>query len=89
MDDPAAWIRNHLTFFPVASLPAPVAPPARIMGLEGYGLEPGCDANLVLPILMRAPEDERRDEAVAGATHILVTHGHGDHTTGTRRLGKG
>ena len=24
--------------------------------------------------------DDRRAEAIAGATHVLVTHGHGDHT---------
>ncbi|KAF0675385.1 metal-dependent hydrolase [Profundibacterium mesophilum] len=31
------------------------------------------------------PQD-RRDEAVAGATHILITHGHGDHTGGVPEL---
>ena len=33
------------------------------------------------------PED-RRDEAVQGATHILITHGHGDHTGDTLALAK-
>jgi L-ascorbate metabolism protein UlaG (beta-lactamase superfamily) len=28
----------------------------------------------------------RRAEAIAGATHILVTHGHGDHTGDTLAL---
>ncbi len=32
--------------------------------------------------------EDRHDEAVAGATHILVTHGHGDHTSGVPALSK-
>jgi hypothetical protein len=41
VDDPAAWIRNHLTFSPVAALPAPVAPRAVVTGVKwsGTGLE--------------------------------------------------
>lgn len=31
---------------------------------------------------------EARDEAVAGATHILITHGHGDHTGDTLALAR-
>lgn len=33
------------------------------------------------------PED-RRDEAIAGATHILLTHGHGDHVGDTLSIAK-
>ncbi|TWI34972.1 metal-dependent hydrolase [Paracoccus sulfuroxidans] len=33
------------------------------------------------------PED-RRDEAIAGATHILLTHGHGDHVGDTLSIAR-
>jgi L-ascorbate metabolism protein UlaG (beta-lactamase superfamily) len=32
--------------------------------------------------------DDKRAEAVAGATHILITHGHGDHTGDTLSIAK-
>ncbi|AXQ94109.1 metal-dependent hydrolase [Cereibacter azotoformans] len=36
-------------------------------------VDPWLSGNPMFPI-------ERRDEAIAGATHILLTHGHGDHS---------
>ena len=34
VNDPAAWIRNHLAFAPVASLPSPIPPRAMVTGIE-------------------------------------------------------
>ncbi|KAA2312382.1 metal-dependent hydrolase [Pseudooceanicola sediminis] len=44
-------------------------------------LDPWFDGNPSFP-------EERRAEAIAGATHIFVTHGHGDHVTDTAGIAK-
>ena len=44
-------------------------------------IDPWLDGNPSMP-------EDRHDEAVAGATHILVTHGHFDHTADVPRLSK-
>lgn len=52
------------------------------LGHSGFRLEIEDAVILIDPWLLGNPvfPEERRDEAVAGATHILITHGHGDHT---------
>lgn len=42
-------------------------------------IDPWLDGNPAFP-------DDRRDEALDGATHILLTHGHGDHTGDVRAI---
>ena len=44
-------------------------------------IDPWFSGNPVFP-------DDRRAEAIDGATHILITHGHGDHTGDTLALAK-
>ena len=39
-------------------------------------------------VLVIHPDDRARAEAIAGATHILVTHGHSDHATDAPALGE-
>lgn len=52
------------------------------LGHSGFRMEIGNQILLVDPWLTGNPmfPAERRDEAVTGATHILITHGHGDHS---------
>lgn len=52
------------------------------LGHSGFRIEIGDQLLLVDPWLTGNPmfPEDRRDEAVKGATHILITHGHGDHT---------
>ncbi|MEO0702629.1 MAG: metal-dependent hydrolase [Pseudomonadota bacterium] len=52
------------------------------LGHAGFRIEIDDQVLLVDPWLTGNPmfPEERRDEAVLGATHILLTHGHGDHT---------
>ncbi|MEO0691513.1 MAG: metal-dependent hydrolase [Pseudomonadota bacterium] len=52
------------------------------LGHAGFRIEIDDQVLLVDPWLTGNPmfPEERRDEAVVGATHILLTHGHGDHT---------
>lgn len=52
------------------------------LGHSGFRLEIEDAVILIDPWLTGNPvfPEGRRDEAVRGATHILVTHGHGDHT---------
>lgn len=51
------------------------------LGHSGFRIEIGGEVLLVDPWLTGNPmfPEERRAEAIAGATHVLVSHGHGDH----------
>jgi L-ascorbate metabolism protein UlaG (beta-lactamase superfamily) len=44
-------------------------------------VDPWLDGNPVFP-------EDRRAEAIQGATHILLTHGHGDHASGAVAIAK-
>ena len=52
------------------------------LGHSGFRIEIGQAVLLIDPWLTGNPmfPAARRAEAISGATHILVTHGHGDHT---------
>jgi L-ascorbate metabolism protein UlaG (beta-lactamase superfamily) len=52
------------------------------LGHSGFRLEIEDAVLLIDPWLTGNPSfpEGRRDEAIAGATHVLLTHGHGDHT---------
>ncbi|MHC0053831.1 metal-dependent hydrolase [Actibacterium sp. D379-3] len=52
------------------------------LGHSGFRMEIGDQVLLIDPWLSGNPmfPKARRAEAIAGATHILLTHGHGDHT---------
>ena len=53
------------------------------LGHSGFRIEIADQVLLVDPWLRGNPsfDEARFDEAVAGATHVLVSHGHGDHAT--------
>ena len=53
------------------------------LGHSGFRIEIGDQVLLVDPWLNGNPmfDEARRGEAIAGATHILLTHGHFDHAT--------
>ena len=52
------------------------------LGHSGFRLEIEQAVILIDPWLSGNPmfPEDRRAEAITGATHILLTHGHGDHT---------
>ena len=53
------------------------------LGHSGFRIETGDAVILLDPFLTGSPvfPDDKRAEAIAGATHILLTHGHGDHAS--------
>jgi L-ascorbate metabolism protein UlaG (beta-lactamase superfamily) len=53
------------------------------LGHASFRMEIGGQVLLIDPWLEGNPKfpDARRGEAIAGATHILLTHGHGDHAS--------
>ncbi|GMG81902.1 metal-dependent hydrolase [Paralimibaculum aggregatum] len=53
------------------------------LGHAGFRIETGSEVLLLDPWLRGNPafDEARFDEAIAGATHVLVTHGHGDHAS--------
>ncbi len=55
------------------------------LGHSGFRLEIENAVILIDPWLSGNPmfPEDRRAEAIAGATHVLLTHGHGDHTGDT------
>jgi len=52
------------------------------LGHAGFRIEAGDQVVLLDPWLRGNPafDEARFDEAIAGATHVLITHGHFDHT---------
>lgn len=60
------------------------------LGHSGVRIEIEKAVILLDPWLTGNPSfpDERRAEAIAGATHVLITHGHGDHTDDTVAIAK-
>ncbi len=60
------------------------------LGHSGFRIAIGDQVLLVDPWLTGNPmfPAERREEAIAGATHVLISHGHGDHTADAVAIGK-
>lgn len=60
------------------------------LGHSGFRIEIERAVLLVDPWLTGNPmfPEDRRAEALAGATHILITHGHGDHASNTLSIAK-
>jgi len=53
------------------------------MGHASFRIEIGNQVLLLDPWISGNPmfDDAQRDAAICGATHVLITHGHGDHTS--------
>lgn len=60
------------------------------LGHSGFRMEVGDQILLIDPWLTGNPafEGQDRAEAIRGATHVLVTHGHGDHTADALDISK-
>ncbi len=60
------------------------------LGHSGFRIEIEDQVLLLDPWLAGNPmfDPARRGEAIAGATHVLLTHGHGDHSTDTVAIAK-
>ncbi len=60
------------------------------LGHSGFRIEIEQAVLLIDPWLTGNPmfPAERRAEAISGATHVLVTHGHGDHSADAVAIGK-
>lgn len=60
------------------------------LGHSGFRLEIEDAVILIDPWLSGNPmfPDDRRDEAIDGATHVLLTHGHGDHSGDTLAIAR-
>jgi L-ascorbate metabolism protein UlaG (beta-lactamase superfamily) len=60
------------------------------LGHSGFRIETGEQVLLIDPWLRGNPsfDEAQFDAAVAGATHILVSHGHGDHASGAAEIAK-
>ena len=60
------------------------------LGHSGFRIESGSAVLLIDPWLTGNPmfPADRRSEAVEGATHILLTHGHGDHSCDTLAIAR-
>lgn len=60
------------------------------LGHAGFRIEIAGQVLLVDPWLTGNPvfPEERRGEAVAGVTHVLVSHGHGDHSADARDIAR-
>lgn len=60
------------------------------LGHGSFRIEIGDQILLVDPWLAGNPvfPEDRRGEAIAGATHVLITHGHHDHVTGVTDLAR-
>ncbi|MDO5705695.1 MAG: metal-dependent hydrolase [Paracoccus sp. (in: a-proteobacteria)] len=60
------------------------------LGHSGFRLEIEQAVILIDPWVTGNPlfPEGKRDEAIKGATHVLITHGHGDHTGDTLAIAK-
>ena len=60
------------------------------LGHAGFRLEIADQVILIDPWVKGNPmfPEDRREEAITGATHVLVTHGHFDHTTDALEIAK-
>lgn len=60
------------------------------LGHSGFRLEIENAVILIDPWLSGNPvfPEDQRDNAIRGATHILLTHGHGDHTGDTLSIAR-
>ena len=60
------------------------------LGHASFRIETGDDVLLLDPWLTGNPSfpDAHRAEAIAGVTHILITHGHGDHASEAVEIAK-
>lgn len=60
------------------------------LGHSGFRIETGDQVLLIDPWVRGNPtfDEARFDDAVEGATHILVSHGHGDHSTDAVEISK-
>lgn len=60
------------------------------LGHSGFRIEAGAHVLLIDPWLRGNPvfDEARFDEAVAGATHVLVTHAHADHAGNAVEISK-
>ncbi|SMY08574.1 metal-dependent hydrolase [Flavimaricola marinus] len=58
------------------------------LGHSSFRIDIGEEVLLIDPYLTGNPSfpDDRRNEAISGATHILITHAHGDHAAETPAL---
>ena len=60
------------------------------LGHAGFRIETGGEVLLLDPWLRGNPsfDEARFDEAIAGATHVLITHGHFDHSANAVEIAK-
>ncbi|MBC7146624.1 MAG: metal-dependent hydrolase [Thioclava marina] len=60
------------------------------LGHSGFRIESGDAVILLDPFLTGSPvfPHAKRDEAIKGATHVLLTHGHGDHASDAASISK-
>ena len=60
------------------------------LGHSGFRLEIEQAVILIDPWISGNPvfPEDRRDEAITGATHVLLTHGHGDHSGDTLAIAR-
>ena len=60
------------------------------LGHSGFRLEIENAVILIAPWMTGTPAfpDGAREDAIRGATHILLTHGHGDHSGDTLSIAK-
>ena len=60
------------------------------LGHSGFRIDIAGQVLLIDPWFTGNPaaDGDREAEAISGATHILLTHGHGDHASDARRIAR-